>query len=70
MPRPQYIDDPLFPEVTATGDFDKRSLDPAFVHDRTALITRAWRRLREIVEQNIQSVLEYPLPEAQQKWRQ
>lgn len=64
----QYIDDPLFPPPTVEGDFDRRLLDSAFVTERTLLVTRAWRRLREIVEQNVQSVVEYPLPEIRGKW--
>lgn len=64
----QYIDDPLFPAVTLEGDFDKRQLDPEFVAERTELVTRGWRRLREIVEQKIESVVEYPLPEAIRRW--
>lgn len=64
----QYIEDPLFPPLFIEGDFDKRLLDAAFVADRTQLITRAWRRLREVIEQNVQSVVDYPLPEARAKW--
>lgn len=65
----QYIDDAQFSPISIEGDFDKRLLDSAFVSERTALVTRAWRRLREVVEQNVQSVVDYPLPEVQKKWR-
>lgn len=64
----QYIDDPLFPPVFIEGDFDKRLLDVEFVRDRSDLVTKGWKRLREIVEKNVQAVVEYPLPGATWRW--
>jgi len=66
----QYIDDPLFPSIFVEGDFDRRILDAGFVHERSLLVTRGWKRLREIVERNMQSVVDYPLPEAAKRWSQ
>ncbi|MFM7867556.1 MAG: hypothetical protein ACKPHU_25370, partial [Planctomycetaceae bacterium] len=43
----QFIDDPAFPAVCATGFFDRRELDPQYVQQRTTLITRCWLRLQE-----------------------
>lgn len=64
----QFIDDPLFSPIFVEGDFDKRILDAEFVRERSTLVTRGWKRLREVVEKNVQSVVDYPLPEAAKKW--
>src|SRR2546427_7551295 len=45
----QYIVDPAFPPATCEGMFAKILLDPAFVAEEEARITRAWRRLQEIL---------------------
>src|SRR5688500_2927019 len=46
----QFIVAPEFdPPVTVDGPFDKRALDSAFVRERESLVTRGWRRLREVV---------------------
>lgn len=58
----QFIVDDDFEPIEATGDFDKRTLDPSFVAERESLITRGWRRLRE-VEGTELPLLEYPLEE-------
>ncbi len=58
----QYIVDPHFTPVTVEGPFGKQKLDPDFVADREELITRGWRRLREVVKLDI-PIVEYPLPE-------
>ena len=58
----QFIVDDAFPPVIAEGEFDKRALDAAFVREREALVTRGWRRLREVRGQEL-TILEYPLPE-------
>jgi hypothetical protein len=63
----QFIVDEEFSPVTVEGDFDKRRLDPKFVAVREDLITRGWRRLRELQGQGL-SLLEYPLPEVREKW--
>lgn len=58
----QYIMDERFPPVVLDDAFDKRNLDAKFVATQTQLVTRAYRRLREIAasDQPI-SLLEYPL---------
>jgi hypothetical protein len=59
----QFIVDPEFqPPVTVEGPFDKRALDPTFVRERETLITRGWRRLREVVGVE-EAIINYPLPE-------
>src|ERR1700748_1937066 len=58
----QFIVDDDFPPVQAAGDFDKRSLDPAFVRQQEILVTRGWRRLKELAGLDL-PILDYPLPE-------
>src|SRR5207249_11344171 len=64
----QYIVDPEFAPVTCPGVFAKGNLDPAYVTDQEALVTRAWRRLQEVPRLGI-PLTEYPLPEVQAGWR-
>lgn len=56
----QFIVDADFPPVVAQGDFAKASLDPEFVRQRETLVTRGWRRLRELVDADL-PVIDYPL---------
>jgi hypothetical protein len=63
----QYIVDPAFPPVTCEGVFAKDQLDPAFVAEQEARVTRAWRRLQEVPRLGI-PLTEYPLPEVQARW--
>jgi len=58
----QFIVDDDFEPVFAEGDFDKRLLDENFVRQRELLVTRGWKRLREIAGLDI-AIVEYPLPE-------
>ena len=44
------------------GDFDKRKLDADYVRERETLMTRGWRRLREVAHQE-DAIINYPLPE-------
>ena len=63
----QYIvDDDFQPEVIIHGDFDKRMLDHQFVHEQTVLVTRGYRRLRELMGLEL-PLLDYPLPEVRYK---
>ncbi len=64
----QYIVDPAFPPVRCEGFFAKETLDPAFVAQEEARVTRGWRRLQEIPSLGI-PIIEYPLPEVRQRWR-
>ncbi len=59
----QFIVDADFEPVVVEGPFDKQLLDPEYVRQREALVTRGWRRLREISRQNGLAIVEYPLPE-------
>ena len=58
----QYIVADDFAPVVVTGPFDKRSLDAQFVADQEQLVTRGWRRLKEVSGLEI-PIIEYPLPE-------
>ena len=58
----QFIVDDGFEPLEVEGAFDKRRLDPQYVARQQALITRGWRRLKEVVRLRI-PIHEYPLPE-------
>jgi hypothetical protein len=58
----QYIVADDFQPVVVEGAFDKRQLDSQHVQERERLITRGWRRLREVTTAGI-PIIEYPLPE-------
>src|SRR5262249_36040883 len=64
----QFIVDPAFqPPVVCTGPFAKQGLDPAYVAEEEARVTRGWRRLQELRGLGV-PILEYPLPEVQERW--
>jgi hypothetical protein len=65
----QYIVADDFEPVAFEGPFDKRQLDAAFVRDREVLMTRGWRRLKEVGGLGI-PIIEYPLPEVLAKIKQ
>jgi hypothetical protein len=58
----QFIVADNFETITAPEPFDKHGLDSEFVRQREILITRGWRRLREVAGRDL-PILEYPLPE-------
>ncbi len=58
----QFIVDDDFQPVTVEGDFDKRALDAQFVRQRELLVTRGWRRLKELEHLDL-PIIDYPLPE-------
>jgi hypothetical protein len=58
----QFIVDDDFPPVPCEGPFDKRSLDPAYVRERETLLTRGYRRLKEVAHLDL-PIIDYPLPE-------
>lgn len=62
----QFVVDNEFPAVVAEGPFDKRQLDPRYVREREILVTRGWRRLRELAGLDL-PLLDYPLPEVRAK---
>ncbi|HEY5316204.1 MAG TPA: hypothetical protein VIK18_26990, partial [Pirellulales bacterium] len=53
----QFIVDDDFEPLAVDGPFDKRQLDPAYVRQHEHLVTRGWRRLREVAGQDL-SLLE------------
>ncbi|MEL7499433.1 MAG: hypothetical protein AAFN77_17650 [Planctomycetota bacterium] len=59
----QFIVAADFPPMNAEGDFSKERLDPKFVAERETLVTRGWKRLKEIPSLGEVSILEFPLPE-------
>jgi hypothetical protein len=63
----QFIVDDQFAPVLVEGPFDKRQLDPAYVRQRERLVSRGYRRLRELQGTDL-PIIEYPLPEVQAKW--
>ncbi len=63
----QFIVDPDFESIVVEGAFDKRRLDSDFVRDRETLVSRGFRRLAELQNQQI-SILEYPLTEVIERW--
>jgi hypothetical protein len=58
----QYIVADDFEPVDVEGPFDKRTLDPDYVRQRESLLTRGWRRLKEVSRSGV-PIIEYPLPE-------
>src|SRR5215469_12624868 len=57
----QFIVDEGFESVVIEGPFDKRQLDAAYVAEQESLVTRGWRRLRELDRMPEPTILEYPL---------
>lgn len=58
----QFIVDSDFSPISADGNFAKSNLDANYVRQRESLVTRGWRRLRELAGKDI-PIIEYPLPE-------
>jgi hypothetical protein len=56
----QFIVDADFPPVTMDGPFSKANLDPGEAARLEDLVTRGWRRLREVRSLGI-PISEYPL---------
>jgi hypothetical protein len=65
----QFIVDAGFAPAHCEGPFAKEWLDPAFVAEQEARITRAWRRLQELPTLGL-PITEYPLPEVLQAWQE
>jgi hypothetical protein len=66
----QFIVDPEFEAVTVEGPFDKRQLDAGYVSQQERLVTRGWKRLKEVAHIEGLSLLDYPLPEVCDRLRQ
>ena len=62
----QFIVDDDFEPLSVEGDFDKRRLDPAYARSQETLVTRGYRRLREIAHLDL-PIIDYPLPEVRSK---
>lgn len=62
----QFIVDPDFEPVVVEGEFDKRKLDANYVREQETLVTRGYRRLREIAHLDL-PIIDYPLPEVRAK---
>ena len=65
----QFIVDPDFEQVLVAGSFDKRQLDAAYVREHERLVTRGWRRLKQLAHLEGLSLLDYPLPEVCERMR-
>ncbi len=64
----QFVVDPGFAPLSCDGPFAKEHLDPAFVAEEEARVTRGWRRLQELPSLGL-TIAEYPLPEVVAAWR-
>lgn len=62
----QFIVDDSFPPVVVEGNFDKRRLDAVYVRERETLVTRGYRRLRELASLDL-PIIDYPLPEVRER---
>jgi len=58
----QYIVADDFQPVAVEGPFNKHTLDDPYVRAQEQLLTRGWRRLNEVANEDLM-VVEYPLPE-------
>lgn len=65
----QFIVDADFEPVVVEGPFDKRSLDAEYVRQHERLVTRGWKRLRELAHIDGLSLLDYPLLEVCERMR-
>ena len=63
----QFIVVEGFAPVVVSGPFAKSELDPEFVAEEEARVSRGYRRLLEILEQEL-VLTEYPLPEVRARW--
>ena len=49
--------------------FAKQNLDPGYVAEEEARVTRGWRRLQELPALGL-AIVDYPLPEVRQRWQE
>ena len=64
----QFIVAAEFPPVAVEGAFAKSELDPEFVAQEEARVTRGYRRLLEVVSLGL-PIVEYPLPDQRVRWQ-
>lgn len=62
----QFIVDGEFAPLICPGAFDKRLLDRDFVRQQERLVTRGYRRLKELASAQL-PIIDYPLPEIRAK---
>jgi hypothetical protein len=65
----QFIVDSGFAPVACEGAFAKSQLDPAYVAEQEARVSRGWRRLQEIPALGLTQIQDYPLPEVIAAWQ-
>ncbi|MFO0908746.1 MAG: hypothetical protein U0794_10365 [Isosphaeraceae bacterium] len=63
----QFIVAEGFDPVAVEGPFTKSALDPEFVREEEARVTRGYRRLLELPSLGV-PITEYPFPEARARW--
>lgn len=65
----QFIVHADFAAIEVGGIFSKTSLDPDFVAEQEALVTRGWLRLVELSQKREEMpITDYPLPEFRRKF--
>ena len=64
----QFIVAEGFAPVVVEGPFSKAELDPEFVAEEEARVTRGYLRLRELASLEL-PIVEYPLPEVRARWQ-
>src|SRR5262249_42455206 len=64
----QFIVADDFAPVEAEGPFAKSQLDPGFVAEEEARVTRGYLRLRTLPGSGL-PLTEYPLPEVRARWQ-
>ncbi|GAC1474258.1 MAG: hypothetical protein NVSMB9_24270 [Isosphaeraceae bacterium] len=65
----QFIVAEGFAPITVEGPFNKGELDPEFVAEEEARVTRGFLRLRELPGLEL-PINEYPLPEVRARWQE
>ena len=65
----QFIVDEQFAPLFAEGAFDKRLADPETIRPHEQLVTRGWKRLKELVKNRPERITDYPLPEVKEQLR-
>ena len=65
----QFIVADGFAPVVVAGPFGKAGLDPEFVREEEARVTRGYLRLREIFATEGLPLTEYPLPGVMGRWQ-
>ena len=64
----QFIVADGFEPVVVAGPFAKAELDPEFVAEEEARVTRAYQRLFELMASEL-PITEYPFPEVRARWQ-